>query len=73
MQQRQQRDTDGSDQHCHGEQLLARQQLQGGRCLCGLGDSAGWVIDSTFRHFREEYEDHALRHTCNVGKALAHA
>jgi NADH-quinone oxidoreductase subunit F len=41
--------------------------LQNGRCLCGLGDSAGWVIDSTFRHFREEYEDHALRHECNVG------
>ena len=41
--------------------------LQNGRCLCGLGDSAGWVIDSTFRHFREEYEDHALRHTCKVG------
>jgi NADH-quinone oxidoreductase subunit F len=47
--------------------------LQNGRCLCGLGDSAGWVIDSTFRHFRNEYEDHALHHTCNVGKALAHA
>ncbi len=47
--------------------------LQNGRCLCGLGDSAGWVIDSTFRHFRQEYEDHALRHTCNVGAALAHA
>src|SRR5207245_11749160 len=42
--------------------------LQHGRCLCGLGDSAGWVIDSTFRHFREEYEDHALRNECNVGK-----
>ena len=42
--------------------------LQNGRCLCGLGDSAGWVIDSTFRHFREEYEDHALRHECNVGR-----
>jgi len=41
--------------------------LQNGRSLCGLGDSAGWVIDSTLRHFREEYEDHILRHTCNVG------
>jgi NADH-quinone oxidoreductase subunit F len=47
--------------------------LQNGRCLCGLGDSAGWVIDSTFRHFRNEYEDHALRHTCNVGAVLANA
>jgi NADH-quinone oxidoreductase subunit F len=47
--------------------------LQNGRCLCGLGDAAGWVIDSTFRHFRNEYEDHALRHTCNVGKVAAHA
>jgi NADH-quinone oxidoreductase subunit F len=45
--------------------------LQYGRCLCGLGDSAGWVIDSTFRHFREEYEDHALRHECNVGSPPA--
>ena len=47
--------------------------LQNGRCLCGLGDSAGWVIDSTFRHFREEYEDHALRHECNVGKVATSA
>ena len=47
--------------------------LQNGRCLCGLGDSAGWVIDSTFRHFREEYEDHALRHECNVGAVTARA
>ena len=41
--------------------------LQNGRCLCGLGDSAGWVIDSTFRHFYSEYEDHAIRHECKVG------
>ena len=47
--------------------------LQNGRCLCGLGDSAGWVIDSTLRHFREEYEDHALRHECNVGAVMASA
>jgi NADH-quinone oxidoreductase subunit F len=47
--------------------------LQNGRCLCGLGDSAGWVIDSTLRHFRNEYEDHVFRHTCNVGKVPAHA
>src|SRR5437016_1965766 len=47
--------------------------LQNGRCLCGLGDSGGWVIDSTLRHFREEYEDHALRHECNVGKVMANA
>ena len=47
--------------------------LQNGRCLCGLGDSGGWVIDSTLRHFREEYEDHALRHECNVGKVTANA
>ena len=47
--------------------------LQNGRCLCGLGDSGGWVIDSTLRHFRSEYEDHALRHECNVGKVAAHA
>ena len=45
--------------------------LQNGRCLCGLGDSAGWVIDSTIRHFRSEYEDHALRHECNVGAVTA--
>src|SRR5215471_6068213 len=47
--------------------------LQNGRCLCGLGDSGGWVIDSTLRHFREEYEDHALRHTCNVGRVAVRA
>jgi NADH-quinone oxidoreductase subunit F len=47
--------------------------LQNGRCLCGLGDSGGWVIDSTLRHFRDEYEDHALRHTCNVSKVPVNA
>jgi NADH-quinone oxidoreductase subunit F len=47
--------------------------LQNGRCLCGLGDAAGWVIESTMRHFHAEYEDHCLRHTCNVGKVLARA
>ncbi len=40
--------------------------LQNGRCLCGLGDSAGWVIDSTMRHFYSEYEEHCLHHTCSV-------
>jgi NADH-quinone oxidoreductase subunit F len=45
--------------------------LQNGRCLCGLGDSAGWVIDSTMRHFRTEYEDHCLRHTCPTGECPA--
>src|SRR6202022_667214 len=35
--------------------------LQNGRCLCGLGDSAGWVIDSTLRHFRNEYAEHVRR------------
>jgi NADH-quinone oxidoreductase subunit F len=47
--------------------------LQNGRCLCGLGDSAGWVIDSTMRHFYNEYEDHCLRHECNVGKVAVGA
>ncbi|TMB87928.1 MAG: NADH-quinone oxidoreductase subunit F, partial [Chloroflexi bacterium] len=47
--------------------------LQNGRCLCGLGDAAGWVIESTMRHFRGEYEEHCLRHTCSVGAVLAHA
>ena len=47
--------------------------LQNGRCLCGLGDSAGWVIDSTMRHFYNEYEEHCLHHTCSVEPVLAHA
>jgi NADH-quinone oxidoreductase subunit F len=49
-------------------QILDRIQesLQGGRCLCGLGDSAGWVIMSTMKYFREEYEEHALRNECSV-------
>src|SRR4030081_1152581 len=47
--------------------------LQNGRCLCGLGDAAGWVIESTMRHFHDEYEEHCLRHTCSVGGVLAHA
>lgn len=47
--------------------------LQNGRCLCGLGDSAGWVIVSTMRHFRSEYEEHCLRNECSVEAAVAHA
>jgi NADH-quinone oxidoreductase subunit F len=43
-----------------------QQSLQNGRCLCGLGDSAGWVIDSTMRHFRSEYEEHCLEQRCSV-------
>ena len=43
-----------------------QRSLQNGRCLCGLGDSAGWVIDSTMRHFRPEYEEHCLRNECSV-------
>jgi NADH-quinone oxidoreductase subunit F len=45
--------------------------LQDGRCLCGLGDSAGWVIQSTMKHFRNEYEEHVLRHECSVEKEPA--
>ena len=54
-------------------QLLDRIQesLQGGRCLCVLGDSAGAVIQSTMRYFREEYEEHALRNVCSAVRAAA--
>jgi NADH-quinone oxidoreductase subunit F len=47
--------------------------LQNGRCLCGLGDSAGWVIESTMNHFREEYEEHCLRRECSVAREPVHA
>ena len=40
--------------------------LQGGRCLCGLGDAAGWVIASSLTHFRKEYEEHALHNFCSA-------
>jgi len=55
-------------------QILDRiqQSLQYGRCLCGLGDSAGWVIMSTMQHFRNEYEEHALRNECSAGRVPAH-
>src|SRR5205085_11719344 len=43
-----------------------QESLQNGRCLCGLGDSAGWVIVSTMRYFREEYEEHCLRNECSA-------
>jgi NADH-quinone oxidoreductase subunit F len=43
--------------------------LQGGRCLCGLGDAAGWVIASSLTHFRKEYEEHALHNFCSAEKA----
>jgi NADH-quinone oxidoreductase subunit F len=56
-------------------QILDRIQesLQFGRCLCGLGDSAGWVIMSTMKYFREEYEEHALRHECSVERVATYA
>jgi NADH-quinone oxidoreductase subunit F len=61
-------------------QILDRIQesLQNGRCLCGLGDSAGWVIMSTMRYFRDEYEEHCLQNMCSAstgsaGKAAASA
>jgi NADH-quinone oxidoreductase subunit F len=52
----------------HDLALLDRIQdgLSNGRSLCGLGDSAGWVISSTMRHFRDEYEEHAIGRTCSV-------
>jgi NADH-quinone oxidoreductase subunit F len=43
-----------------------QESLQNGRCLCALGDSAGFVIHSTMRHFRGEYEEHCLEHRCSV-------
>jgi NADH-quinone oxidoreductase subunit F len=42
--------------------------LANGKCLCGLGDAAGWVIESTLNHFRNEYEEHCLRNTCSAGR-----
>jgi NADH-quinone oxidoreductase subunit F len=50
-----------------------QQGLQNGRCLCGLGDAAGWVVQSTMNHFRNEYEEHCLHHSCSVEKALVSA
>ena len=56
----------------HGSEVELRildtiqQSLQNGRCLCGLGDSAGWVIDSSMKHFRSEYEEHCLENRCSV-------
>ena len=50
-----------------------QQSLQFGRCLCGLGDSAGWVIMSTMQHFRNEYEEHALRNECSAERIAVHA
>jgi len=48
--------------------------MAGGRSLCGLGDSAGWVIQWTMARFRDEYEEHCLRNECSVeGRSLAHA
>ena len=43
-----------------------QESLQGGRCLCVLGDSAGMVIQSTMKHFRDEYEEHCLRNECSA-------
>jgi NADH:ubiquinone oxidoreductase subunit F (NADH-binding) len=56
-------------------QILDRIQagLQDGRCLCGLGDSAGWVVQSAMNHFPEEFEEHAVRHTCSVKRERAAA
>jgi NADH-quinone oxidoreductase subunit F len=58
--------------------LLDRVQmgLAGGKCLCGLGDSAGWVIESSMAKFREEYEEHVYDRTCRSqaqSRELLHA
>ena len=45
--------------------------LSQGRCLCALGDSAGFVIESTMRHFRLEYEEHVYSGTCSAGAVTA--
>jgi NADH:ubiquinone oxidoreductase subunit F (NADH-binding) len=51
-----------------------QQGLAAGRCLCGLGDAAGWVIPWTMARFRDEYEEHCLRNECSVeGRKLARA
>jgi NADH-quinone oxidoreductase subunit F len=51
-----------------------QQGLAAGRCLCGLGDAAGWVIQWTMARFRAEYEEHCLRNECSVeGRKLARA
>ena len=51
-----------------------QQGLSAGRCLCGLGDAAGWVIQWTMERFRDEYEEHCLRNECSVeGRKLTHA
>jgi hypothetical protein len=31
------------------------------------------VIESTMRHFHDEYEEHSLHNVCSVEAALAHA
>ncbi len=56
-------------------QILDRiqQGVANGKCLCGLGDAAGWVIQWTMARFREEYEEHCLRNECSVEKVAAHA
>jgi NADH-quinone oxidoreductase subunit F len=43
-----------------------QESLQNGRCLCALGDSAGFVIASTMKHYRSEYEEHCIEHRCSV-------
>ena len=55
-------------------QILDRiqQGVANGKCLCGLGDSAGWVIQWTMARFPEEYEEHA-RNECSVERVAAHA
>jgi len=55
-------------------QILDRiqQGVANGKCLCGLGDSAGWVIQWTMARFPDEYEEHA-RNECSVEKVAAHA
>ena len=48
--------------------LLDRVQmgLSNGKCLCGLGDAAGWVIESSMLKFRSEYEEHVYSTGCSA-------
>src|SRR5205823_5829012 len=38
-----------------------------------MAGSGGWVVQSAMNHFPEEFEEHAVRHTCSVKRERAAA
>ncbi|GHV40730.1 NADH-quinone oxidoreductase subunit F [Clostridia bacterium] len=58
--------TEGNGRDGDIEALLSLGQAIKDGALCGLGQTAPNPVLTTIRYFKEEYEDHILRHKCTA-------